>query len=92
MTGMDFMIEKRIAKKWWILIMQMIRIQRQYRKITLIKVHTPTENKPEEEKDEIFYKIVEYDIKNIPIYDVKIVLGDFNAKVGREEIYKDVTV
>ena len=46
-------------------------------------MHAPTEEKEELEK-EAYYQKVE-DIYNLrPSNDIKIVLGDWNAKVGRE--------
>jgi hypothetical protein len=35
-----------------------------------------------------FYKEQEYVLDKFPKYDMKILLGDFNAKVGREDIFK----
>lgn len=95
LLGVGFMIKKEIARK--VVDFEAmsgricrIRIRGQYRKITFVNVHAPTEEKTEEEKD-VFYEKVEDVIGKIPNYDVKIILGDFNAKVGREEIFKNVT-
>lgn len=70
--------------------MCVIRFRGRYRKITIVNAHAPTEEKEEDEKDK-FYEVLEKIIEKIPIYDIKIVLGDFNAKVGRENMYKNVT-
>lgn len=51
-------------------------------------VHAPTEDKTKDERD-IFYENIE-DVME-PKYIVKIVLSDFMAKVGREQIHKEVT-
>ena len=43
--------------------------------------------KTEEIKEE-FYNLLEQNINQIAMSDIKIILGDFNAKVGKESIYK----
>ena len=50
-------------------------------------MHAPSEEKSEESKDS-FYEELEQIFDHFPKYDVKILLGDFNAKVGRENIFK----
>ena len=35
-----------------------------------------------------FYEVLEQVFDHFPKYDMKILLGDFNAKVGRENIFK----
>ena len=45
---------------------------------TIICVHAPTE-----EKDD-FYKDLERIYMKVPKHDIKVVMGDFNAKVGKE--------
>ncbi|KAJ0171123.1 hypothetical protein K1T71_013322 [Dendrolimus kikuchii] len=64
-----------------------LRIRGQFSNISLINVYAPTEMADEVDKDE-FYDQLELVYDQIPNYDVKIILGDCNAKVGREEIYK----
>jgi hypothetical protein len=49
-------------------------------------VHAPTEDKSDDVKDS-FYKELEF-FFNFPKYHMKILLGDFNAKVGGEYILK----
>ena len=53
----------------------------------MINVHAPTNEKMEEVKEE-FYNLLEQNINQIANPDIKIILGDFNAKVGKEDIYK----
>ena len=48
----------------------------------LINVHAPTKEKMEEIKEE-FYILLEQNMNQIAGLDIKIILGDFNAKVGK---------
>jgi endonuclease/exonuclease/phosphatase family metal-dependent hydrolase len=50
-------------------------------------VHAPTEDKCDDTKDS-FYEELEGIFHQFPKYHMKILLGDFNAKVGREDIFK----
>jgi endonuclease/exonuclease/phosphatase family metal-dependent hydrolase len=52
-------------------------------------VHAPTEDKDDYIKDS-FYEELEQVFDQFPRYHMKILLGDFNAKVGREKIFKPV--
>lgn len=60
-----------------------IRLRLKKRFLTLINAHAPTEVKEESIKEE-FYSKLEQTYDSIPGYDIKIVLGDFNAQVGRD--------
>jgi len=50
-------------------------------------VHVPSEEKSDDSKDS-FYEELEQVFYQFPNYHMKILLGDFNAKVGRENICK----
>jgi hypothetical protein len=50
-------------------------------------VHAPTEDKDDDIKDS-FYEELEQVFDQFPRYHMKILQGDFNAKVGREDIFK----
>jgi len=56
----------------------------------VVNVHAPSEKKSEESKDS-FYEELEEVFDHFPKYHLKILLGDFNAKVGRENIFKPTT-
>ena len=50
-------------------------------------MHTPSEEKSDDSKDS-FYEELEQVFSRFPKYDMKIHLGDFNSKVGEENIFK----
>jgi exonuclease III len=56
-------------------------------RIILLNVCAPTEDKIDDVKDK-FYEEVERVFDKFPKYHIKILLGDFNAKMGREDIFK----
>ena len=60
-----------------------LRLKAKFFNITLINIHAPTEVKDNEVKEE-FYDNLDAVYNGVPDNDVKIVLGDSNAKVGRE--------
>jgi endonuclease/exonuclease/phosphatase family metal-dependent hydrolase len=49
--------------------------------------HAPTEEKNDDSKDS-FYEELEQVFDHFPKYHMKILLGDFNAKLGRDDIFK----
>jgi len=48
-----------------------------------ICVHAPTEEKDEIQKDDFYEDFVRVYMK-VPKHDIKVLMGDFNAKVGKE--------
>ena len=63
-----------------------IRIKAKFYNISLICAHAPTEEKDDAVKDAFYAKLEDlYD--KCPAHDVKMVLGDFNAKVRQEGIF-----
>ncbi|PSN58148.1 Craniofacial development protein 2 [Blattella germanica] len=64
-----------------------LRVRGRFNNTTILNVHAPTEEKEDEIKDEFYEKISKiYD--KIPKNDTKVVLGDWNAKIGKEDEYK----
>jgi hypothetical protein len=51
--------------------------------IVALNVHAPTEDKTDDVKDS-FYEELERVFHKFPKYHMKILLGDFNAEVGRK--------
>ncbi|XP_061720037.1 craniofacial development protein 2-like [Cydia pomonella] len=63
-----------------------LRVKSKLFNISILNAYAPTELAEDIAKDE-FYEQLEMVYEQIPSFDVKIVLGDFNAKVGREDIF-----
>jgi hypothetical protein len=61
-----------------------IRFRGKFRNYSAINAHAPTEDKDDEEKDN-FYLELETIYSQCSKHDIKIVPGDINAKVGKEE-------
>jgi hypothetical protein len=55
--------------------------------IIVLNVHAPCEDKEDEENDS-YYEVLWRVFEEFLRYVMKIILGDFNAKVGRENIFK----
>jgi hypothetical protein len=58
--------------------------------IIVLNVHAPCKNKSDDVKD-TFYQELRHIFYQFPRYNTKMLLGDFNAEVGREDIFKLVT-
>jgi hypothetical protein len=55
--------------------------------VIVLNVHAPTEDKTEAVK-ESFYEELERVFDKFPNYHMKLLLGIFNAKAGKEDIFK----
>jgi len=55
--------------------------------ITVQNGHAPSKDKSDDPKDS-FYVELEQVFDHFPRYHMKILIGDFNAKMGRENIFK----
>lgn len=55
--------------------------------ITLINAYAPTEDKDNEVKEQ-YYEELQAVFNRIPTSDIKIIIGDFSAKVGQEGVYR----
>ena len=67
--------------------MSYIDVRGRWCNIIVLNVHAPSEVKSDDSKDS-FYDEVEQVFDNFPKFHMKILLGKFNAKVGRENIFK----
>jgi exonuclease III len=52
-------------------------------------VYAPSEEKSNDSKDS-FYEELEQVFYHFPKYDMKILLGDFNAELEREDIFRQL--
>lgn len=53
----------------------------------ILSVHAPSEDKEDEIKD-TFYDALWQAYENLPRNDVRMILGDLNAKIGKEESFR----
>jgi hypothetical protein len=67
--------------------MSYIILRRRWCHIIVLKLHTPTQDKTDDVKDSV-YEELESVFDKFPKYHIKILLGDLNAKGGREDIFK----
>jgi hypothetical protein len=87
--GVAFVVESNMKRnvldfKAVVERMCVLRIKTKFQNLSFIIVHAPTEEKEELEKEVFYQKVEVYD--SCPSSEIKIILGDWNAKVGREEI------
>ena len=61
------------------------------RKVTIIQCYAPT-NTAEEEMKEEFYTMLQGIYDKVPARDMKIVMGDLNAKIGSDNKGKEITM
>jgi hypothetical protein len=64
-----------------------IKIKGRFFNYSLINIHAPTNGSEEEAKDQ-FYEQLERTYAACPSHDVKLVMEDANAKVGRETVHQ----
>lgn len=64
-----------------------MRLRGKLYNISMLSVHAPTEEKDELTKD-IFYDQLETLLSTLPKQDATLLLGDFNAKIGKEEAFR----
>jgi exonuclease III len=67
-----------------------LRIKGKYSNITLISAYTPTEDKAEEIKEQI-YDDLQPIVDKVPKSDLVIILGDVNVKLVKESAYQKIT-
>jgi hypothetical protein len=67
--------------------MSYINLKGRWCDIIVLNVHASTEDKDDVIKNR-FYGELEQVFGQFPMYHMKILIGDFNAKVGKEDIFK----
>jgi endonuclease/exonuclease/phosphatase family metal-dependent hydrolase len=63
-----------------------LRIWENFLNYSIINVHAPTEDKSDTEKD-AFYDVLRNLYVACPKHDVKLIIGDLNAHIGKKAIY-----
>jgi hypothetical protein len=64
-----------------------LRVRGKHFNTSIINVHAPHNGRPDKEKDD-FYSLLEKTYNERPRHDIRIVIGDLNAQVGREEEFR----
>jgi hypothetical protein len=64
-----------------------LRIKARFFNISIVCCYAPTEEADQQQKDE-FYEKLDKSYEEIPQHDVRMIMGDFNAKVGKEIMYR----
>jgi exonuclease III len=67
-----------------------LRIKGKFHNITFVNVHAPTKDTEDDTVYE-FYETLQTVCDELPKHDAIITLGDFSAKLGKEQSYKDIT-
>ena len=65
-----------------------IVLRGRWRNIIVVNEHAPSEEKSDDSKDSFYEELEQVFLYHFPKYHIKILLGDFNSKVGRENIFK----
>ena len=87
-NGTGFVVSNRVLKyvKTFTPIddrMCKIRLKGKFYNTTIFSVYAPTEQADQDTKEQ-FYAKLHHELETSPGYDVKIICGDLNAKIGRE--------
>ena len=88
MGGVALFISKMAAKtltQWEPISERIItaRFVTQHAKVTVVQCYAPTEAADDADKEN-FYNTLQDVLNNIPQHDIKLLIGDLNAKVGQE--------
>lgn len=94
MHGVGFVVigdQKNRVIKWKVVNDRIcvLRIKGKFFNYSLINIYAPTNDKPDDDKD-AFYERLDKTYGECPRHDVKIVIGDANAQVGREAFFHPV--
>ena len=90
--GVGFIVDPNWAKQVidWKPVNERIcvlRVKGKFFNYSIINVHAPHNERPDDEKDK-FYRQLDKAYDKCPRNDIKIVIGDLNAQIGREKTFK----
>jgi hypothetical protein len=91
-SGTGFLVNQRWTKRVIDFIpvcgrICVLRVRGKFFNTSIINVHAPHNGRPEKEKED-FYSLLEKTYNERPKHDIRIVIGDLNAQVGREEAFR----
>lgn len=66
-----------------------LRLKGKFNKMTIISAYSPTEDSSDEDKNEFYLKLMEL-CERTSKHDTLFIVGDFNAKIGKEKYIEDV--
>jgi exonuclease III len=66
-----------------------IKISGRHFDLILINCYAPTEDKADDLKEK-FYDELETVVNSLPTHSLKMIVGNFNTKIDRENIYKPI--
>jgi exonuclease III len=94
-AGTGFLIQKKMQKYIISFIpynerLCKLRLKGKFNSVSLISVYAATEDKMDEIKEQ-FYEDLQKVVDSTPKHDTIIILGDLNAKLGKEDAYRGVT-
>lgn len=93
-NGTGFIVDKKIRERFIEFKringrISVLRMKNKIANITFINVYAPTEETNEEDKNK-FYEEIEKTYEAINKHDTIIILGDFNAQIGKEEYLEEI--
>ena len=68
-----------------------VRFQTRHAKVTIISAHAPTMKVDDSKKDN-FCKTLQNVIDEIPLHDIKLLMGDFDAQIGKSRQGMESTI